>query len=133
MAVLRASQGHVERLRPLGSLPDALSATVYIAMAMPALSPFVPIYKVGSRGHAPAKPAVAARLQAAPVAPPDPHRCFAADASLGHGSLSYPRLQGLPAKALPPALATRAGRDPDRVSLFWKARRLQAGRQPGSP
>lgn len=46
VAVLRASQGHVVRLRPPGSLPDALSATIYIAMAMPALSPFVPIYKV---------------------------------------------------------------------------------------
>lgn len=46
VAVLRASQGHVVRLRPRGALPDALSATVYIAMAMPALSPFVPIYKV---------------------------------------------------------------------------------------
>lgn len=46
VAVLRASQGHVVHLRPPGTLPDALSATLYIAMAMPALSPFVPIYKV---------------------------------------------------------------------------------------
>ncbi|KAL4424341.1 hypothetical protein ABPG75_001642 [Micractinium tetrahymenae] len=78
VAVLRASQGHVVRLRPPGSLPDALSATVYIAMAMPALSPFVPIYK------------------------------------------------GLPPEALPPALAFRAGREADSISLVWKARRLQA-------
>ncbi|KAI7842447.1 hypothetical protein COHA_004086 [Chlorella ohadii] len=38
-------EGHVVQLRPPGSVPDALSATLYIAMAMPALSPFVPIYK----------------------------------------------------------------------------------------
>lgn len=35
--------------------------------------------------------------------------------------------QGLPPEALPPALATRAGREPDGVSLVWKARRLQVG------
>ena len=42
-------QGHVVQLRPPGDLPDALAATLYIAMAMPALSPFVPLYKVGGR------------------------------------------------------------------------------------
>jgi len=48
VAVLRASHGHVVRLRPPGTLPDSLSAVLYVAMAMPALSPFVPIYKVSS-------------------------------------------------------------------------------------
>jgi len=38
-----------------------------------------------------------------------------------------PLLKGLPEDALPPGLAVRAGREPDDVSLVWKARRLQVG------
>ena len=52
--VLRASEGHVVRLRPPGALPDALSTTLYVAFAMPALSPFVPIYKVRALQSSPA-------------------------------------------------------------------------------
>lgn len=38
-----------------------------------------------------------------------------------------PIYKGLPGDALPPELATRTPqRTPDRVSLFWRARRVQA-------
>ena len=38
----------VTRMRPRGEdLPDALTAINYVAMSMPMLAPFVPIYKVG--------------------------------------------------------------------------------------
>ena len=62
---------------PEEGLPDGLSAINYIAMTMPALAPFVPIYK------------------------------------------------GLPGDALPPEM-TNATSLPDALSLFWRARRLQA-------
>ena len=78
VAVLRSSMGHVTRLRaPSPHLPASLAAIHYVAMGMPALAPFIPIY----------------------------------------GSL--------PGASLPLEL-TCAGSAPDPVSLFWKARRLQA-------
>jgi hypothetical protein len=69
----------VTQLRPpTPSLPDALSVVTHVALATPALAPFIPLYK------------------------------------------------GLAPAALPPELtAAREGR-PDAVSLFWRARRLQA-------
>lgn len=51
IAVLRSGNGHVIRLRTAGRhLPEGLSAIHYIAQAMPALSPFVPIYSLGLGG-----------------------------------------------------------------------------------
>ncbi|PRW44358.1 peptidase C69 [Chlorella sorokiniana] len=77
VAVLRTAMAHVTRMRaPEEGLPDGLSAINYIAMSMPALAPFVPIYK------------------------------------------------GLPEEALPLEM-TNATANPDPVSLFWRARRLQ--------
>lgn len=123
-------QGHVVHLRPPGDLPDALSATLYIAMAMPALSPFVPLYKVGGRvgeccgvdrwycmgaGLLVTLWMYGMLVQASKPAPPS-HCSYA----------SLICRQGLPEAALPPPLAFRAGRKPDNTSLVWKARRLQA-------
>ncbi|KAI7845655.1 hypothetical protein COHA_000769 [Chlorella ohadii] len=46
VAVLRTAMAHVTRMRSAEEgLPDGLSAINYIAMSMPALAPFVPIYK----------------------------------------------------------------------------------------
>lgn len=46
MAVLRASVGHVTRLRPTGAgLPGGLSVIHYVAIGAPLLSPFIPLYK----------------------------------------------------------------------------------------
>jgi len=45
IAVLRTAMGHVTRTRPDADLPDGLTIINYVAMSMPHLAPFIPIYK----------------------------------------------------------------------------------------